>query len=151
MESSGSIAWHCVDFPEVLERAGTHAQGLTAHEAARRLARDGPNRLEATASAGWLRRLLSQFRDVLVMVLLAAGAVVLALGHVTDAAVIFAVIVLNALIGFVQEARAERALGAIRAMLAPVAVAIRDGRRLTLDAATLVRGDLVWLEAGERV
>ena len=151
MDSASSIAWHCVDFPEALERAGTHPQGLTAHEAARRLARHGPNRLEAAASAGWLRRLLSQFRDVLVVVLLAAGAVVLALGHVTDAVVIFAVTVLNALIGFVQEARAERALGAIRAMLAPVAVAIRDGRRLTLDAASLVRGDLVWLEAGERV
>ncbi len=151
MASTDGTAWHAIEPREALERADTHSQGLTAHEAARRLARHGPNRLEAPAAAGWPRRLLRQFRDVLVVVLLAAGVVVLALGHVTDAAVIFAVTVLNAVIGFVQEARAERALGAIRAMLAPVAVAIRDGRRLSLDAALLVRGDLVWLEAGERV
>ena len=143
--------WHALPASEALALAGGHPQGLTSHEAARRLARDGPNSIGAPAAAGWPRRFLAQFRDVLVVVLLAAGGVVLLLGHFIDAAVIFAVTVLNAAIGFVQESRAERALGAIRAMLAPRALAIREDRRAVVDAATLVRGDLVWLESGERV
>jgi magnesium-transporting ATPase (P-type) len=151
MDERGAVGWHALDPGDALERAGGHLQGLTAHEAARRLERDGPNRLEAPAAAGVVRRFLSQFRDVVVVVLLVAGGIVLLLGHLTDAAVILAVTVLNALIGFVQESRAEHALGAIRAMLAPRAVAIRDGRRTEVDASTLVQGDLVWLEAGDRV
>lgn len=125
--------------------------GLTAHEAARRLAETGPNRLPVARSRGVLRRFLGQFGNVLVLVLLAAAGVTGAMGHWVDTAVILAVVAVNAVIGFLQEGKAEAAMAAIRQMLAPRAAVLRDGRRLTVDAAELVPGDIVLLEAGDRV
>ena len=111
----------------------------------------GPNRLPAPPRRSALLRFLDQFRNLLIYVLLGSAAVSLALGHPVDAAVILAVVVLNAIVGFVQEGRAEQALAAIRGLLAPRAAVLRDGRRTDLDAEALVPGDVVLLEAGDRV
>ncbi len=125
--------------------------GLTQQEAALRLRQFGPNRLPETATRGCLMRFLSQFHNLLIYVLLGAGTITLLLQHWLDAAVIFGVVLINALIGFLQEGKAEDALRAIRGILSPRAAVVRDNHLLTLDAEWLVPGDLVPLQAGDRV
>ncbi len=145
-------AWHARPASEVLEALGTSpAPGLSAAEARRRLDLHGPNQLPAAPRRGPLGRLLLQFHNPLIYVLVAAGVVTLWLGHRVDAGVILAVVVVNALIGFVQEGKAERALDAVRAVLATHAVVLRDGERHEVDAATVVPGDVVLLESGAKV
>jgi magnesium-transporting ATPase (P-type) len=130
---------------------GSSPRGLGAGEAAARLVRFGPNRLPAPARRGSVRRFLSQFGNVLVQVLIMAAAVTAVLGHWVDTGVILAVVIANAGIGFLQEGRAEAAIAAIRDMLAPQATVLRDGRRTTVEAASLVPGDVVLLEPGDKV
>ncbi|MFN3450218.1 MAG: HAD-IC family P-type ATPase, partial [Roseococcus sp.] len=136
---------------EALARLGARPEGLSAAEAAERLARHGANRLPEPPRPGPLRRFAAQFGSLLVQVLLGAAVVALLLGHPLDAVVILLVVLANAAIGFVQEGRAERALAAIQGLLAPRAAVLREGRRISLDAADLVPGDIVLLEAGDRV
>ena len=143
--------WHALSAAEALTRLEATQDGLSAQEAAARLARHGANRLPQAAARGPLRRLLAQFDNLLIYVLLAAAALSLALDHARDAAVILAVVLINALIGFLQEGRAERALAAIRGMIDPTASVLRDGRRESAPADTLVPGDIALLEAGDRV
>jgi magnesium-transporting ATPase (P-type) len=95
--------------------------------------------------------LAAQFNNLLIYVLLASAVVAALLGHVVDTGVILAVVIINALIGFVQEGKAEQALEAIRGMISPKASVLREGRRLTIDAAEVVPGDVLLLEAGDRV
>jgi len=130
---------------------GTTPEGLSAEEAARRLAAHGPNRLPEADRPGPLRRLARQFTGLLIQVLLGAAAITAMLGHWVDTAVILLVVVANAVLGFVQEGRAERALEAIRDMLVPSANVLRGGRRLAVAAEELVPGDVVLLEPGDRV
>jgi calcium-translocating P-type ATPase len=125
--------------------------GLSGAEAARRLARHGPNSLPQARTRGPLRRFLAQFDNVLIYVLLGAAGVTGALQHWVDTGVILAVVLANAVIGFVQEGKAEAAMAAIREMLAPRAAVLRDGARTTVDGADLVPGDVVVLEAGDKV
>jgi calcium-translocating P-type ATPase len=127
------------------------AEGLAAEEAKHRLAAHGPNRLPETRTRGPLVRLLSQFHNVLIYVLIGSAAVTAALQHWVDTVVILAVVLANATIGFVQEGKAEAAMAAIRRMLAPRAAVLRDGRRITADGSDLVPGDVVLLEAGDKV
>jgi len=126
-------------------------EGLGADEVGRRRERYGPNLLPAPPRAGPLRRLLQQFHNVLIYVLLVAGGITLFLGHYVDAGVIFGVVVINAVIGFLQEGKAERALDAIRDMLSPRAQVLRGGRRQEVDAGGLVPGDIVFLTSGDKV
>ena len=127
------------------------ATGLTAEEVSRRLAEAGPNRLAAAPRRpAWLL-FLDQFRNLLVAVLLGAAALAAVVGDLKDLVVIGAVLVLNAVLGFAQEHRAERSLQALEDMLAPVARVRRDGADVIVDAADLVAGDVVLLEAGDRV
>ena len=144
-------AWHALSADEVLSHVGSARAGLSETEAVARLARHGPNRLPSPPQRSAFRRFARQFHNVLIYVLLVAAAVVLLLGHVLDAAVILGVTLVNAIIGFVQEGRAEDALAAIRGMLAPTAVVVRGGRRRTVPAADLVPGDIVHVESGDRV
>ncbi|MFN6952135.1 MAG: HAD-IC family P-type ATPase, partial [Albidovulum sp.] len=132
-------------------RTGATAEGLSEGEAAARLAADGPNSLPARPGKPAVLRFLQQFHNVLIYVLLAAAVVTLLLGHWTDTGVILAVVVVNAVVGFVQEGRAETALAALRSLLAPYAAVLRDGRRKSIPADALVVGDIVLLEAGDRV
>ncbi|HEX5515816.1 MAG TPA: HAD-IC family P-type ATPase, partial [Gammaproteobacteria bacterium] len=143
--------WHAWPAEAVLATFASGKHGLSSAEAQARLARYGPNRLPSPPRRSPLRRFLTQFNNLLLYVLLVAAAITALLRQFTDAGVILAVCIANAIIGFVQEGRAERALQAIRAMLSPQAQVMRDGRRLDLPAAALVPGDLVLLNAGDRV
>lgn len=143
--------WHAVPADEALRHLVSDAQGLSAHEAKERLASHGPNRLQATPPRPWWRRLLAQFHNLLIYVLLAAACITLWLGHTLDTAVIVGVVVINAIMGLVQEGKAQRALEAVRAMLASHAMVLRQGKRQEIDAADLVPGDVVLLESGTRV
>ena len=150
-QESDREAWHALTATQVMERLGSGSDGLSEREAAERLARYGPNRLPEAKSRGPLVRFLAQFHNVLIYVLLAAGVVTAVLQHWLDAGVILGVVVINALIGFVQEGKAEDALRAIRDMLSPRALVFRDGRRADVDAQSLVPGDMVVLQPGDKV
>ncbi|MFH0241263.1 HAD-IC family P-type ATPase [Streptomyces sp. HK10] len=126
-------------------------RGLSGDEAARRLDRFGPNTLPAAARGGPLLRALRQFHHPLIYILIAAGAVTAALGESVDSAVIFAVVLINAFVGFVQESKAEAALDSLRSMARTTARAVRDGRERAVPSEELVPGDLVLVEAGDKV
>ena len=143
--------WHHLSTDEVLSQLETTRKGLSDEEARRRLAEQGPNRLEEAQKESPLRRLLRQFHDVLIYILIVAAGLTAYLGEWVDTAVIAAVVVINAVIGFVQEGKAEEAMEMIRKMLSPEAVAIRGGKRKKINAEELVVGDVVWLESGDRV
>jgi Ca2+-transporting ATPase len=127
------------------------ALGLTSDEAARRLRRHGPNALPEPPRPGTPRRVAAQLRSPLVGLLGLAAALSLALGELVDAAVILAVVALNALLGVLEERRADSAARALREVLRPTAVVERDGRPAEVDVARLVPGDIVVLDAGDRV
>jgi calcium-translocating P-type ATPase len=126
-------------------------EGLSNVEAARRLAQHGPNRLPEVQARGPVRRFLAQFHNVLIYVLLVAAVVTGVLQHWVDMGVILAVVLTNAVIGFIQEGKAEEAMAAIRGMLAPRAAVLRDGVRISVPGADLVPGDIVLLEPGDKV
>lgn len=125
--------------------------GLSASEAATRRARYGTNVLETETSPSAWRRLFRQFHNVLLYVLLGAAALTAGLGQWVDTAVIIGVVLINALVGFIQEGRAQQAVLAIRSMLRLHAVTLRKGRAVEIDAAELVPGDIIVLQAGDRV
>ncbi|MGI5415219.1 cation-translocating P-type ATPase [Actinomadura luteofluorescens] len=135
----------------VREFGGDASEGLASDEAARRLERDGPNTLPAARGRGPVVRFLLQFNSPLIYVLLVSAAVTGLLGEHVDALVILGVVVVNAVVGFVQESRAEKALGALAAMARTAALVVRDGAARRVPSAELVRGDLVRLEAGDKV
>jgi len=125
--------------------------GLSDAEARSRLDQYGPNRLPAPRPPGVLRRFLLQFHNVLIYVLLGSAVVTIALRDWIDTGVILGVVLINALIGFVQEGKAQRAIDAVRDMLSLRAVVLRDGTRRDVDAADLVPGDIVFLQSGDKV
>lgn len=125
--------------------------GLTRAEAARLLAEHGPNRLAEAQAISPLRILARQFAGFLVLVLIAAMVIAAALGEVIDALAIGLVVLLNGILGFVQEWRAETALAALRQMLDPKARVVRDGQQQMIETSAIVPGDLVVMEAGDRV
>jgi magnesium-transporting ATPase (P-type) len=146
------VVWHAVTAEAAAGLLGSdvHA-GLSAREAAGRLARSGPNRITARKGRpAWLRFVL-QFHAPLVYILLAAAAVTLLLGDYTDSAVIFAVVLVNAVIGHVQESRAAQAIDALARSMRVEATVERDAQRRRVDAADLVAGDLILLEPGDKV
>ena len=143
--------WHAEPAEAALALCHSSTQGLSADEAASRLAADGPNRLPAGKPRSLFARVFAQFNNLLIYVLLASAIVTILLRHTLDAVVILAVIVINGVIGFIQEGRAEKSLEAIRAMLTRESSVLRDGRRLTVPAESLVVGDVVLIEAGDRI
>ena len=144
-------SWHVRSVDEALAALGAVPQGLTFAEAAARLARHGPNALPEGRRRSPLRMLADQFADFMILVLVAAAVVSGIVGEPSDTLAIFVIVLLNAVIGFVQEWRAERAMAALRRMAAPTARARRDGAVATLPADRLVPGDVVLLEAGNVV
>jgi magnesium-transporting ATPase (P-type) len=151
VDRSRSLRWHALTADETVAAQESGQSGLSEAEACERLARLGPNRLPPPKRRGPFLRFFAQFHDVLIYVLLGATVVTALLGHWIDAQVILAVVLINAVIGFLQEGKAENALEAIRDMLAPKASVIRDGDRKTVPGGELVPGDIVLLEAGARV
>jgi magnesium-transporting ATPase (P-type) len=148
-QTQSTPRWHARPAEEALLELGSNSAGLTHEQARERLLRYGPNRLDEAKPAGILRRLLRHLNNLLLYVLMAAALVTGLMGHWVDTSVILAVVVVNVVIGFVQEGKAERALQAIRHLLAPHAVVLRDGRQQDIDAADLVPGDVVLLASGD--
>jgi len=145
-------AWHAITTDEVLRRLNTDSKkGLDASEVSQRLSQYGPNRLPEGKKQGPFMRFLSQFNNILVYVLLAAGFVKLMVGLWLDAAIILGVVVINALLGFIQEGKAEKALDSIRNMLSADARTLRDGETRMVPTEDLVPGDIVLLESGDRI
>ena len=143
--------WHAGKKELVWTALDATAAGLSGEEAASRLIRYGANALPASAVRHPLLRFLAHFNSVLIYFLLAAAVAGVVLGHFGDAGVILAVVFVNAIVGFVQEGKAERALDAIRGMISPRASVLRDGIRISLEVPLLVPGDVVILEPGDRV
>ena len=142
---------HALPADDVLNKLGSHQDGLSETEAANRLKTIGPNRLPAPPKEGPLKRFFKHFNDILIYILLVAGVAKAFLGHWVDACVIFGVAVINAVVGFLQEGKAEQALEGIRKMLSLRAHTRREGEWIELDAADLVPGDIVRLRSGDRV
>jgi magnesium-transporting ATPase (P-type) len=143
--------WHEMAWKNVIDALHVDPNGLSSEEAAARLETYGPNRLPEPARRSPLIRFLLHFHNILIYVLLGSAAVTAALGHFADTFVILAVVIVNATIGFIQEGKAEKAMDAIRRMLALKASALRDGMRRSVDSEALVPGDIVLLEAGDKV
>jgi Ca2+-transporting ATPase len=143
--------WHALDEAAVLAAVESSPTGLTGAEAARRLERDGPNRLTERRGASWLKKLLEQFLQPLVVVLIGAAGLSIFLGDYVDAAVIGAVVLVNGIIGFIQEHRAEQSIAALSKTIVTQATALRDGRLQRVPSEQLVRGDIVALQSGDTV
>ena len=144
--------WGTKPIPETLAELGSSAKaGLTREEAVKRLATYGPNQLIEDPPRGFLSMLFKQFKDFLVLILIASTIVAAAMGELLDAAVILGIVILNAVLGVIQEGRAERALAALRRMAVPEATVIRDGQQIRVQSHDLVPGDLVLLQAGDVV
>lgn len=144
--------WHARSADDVIAALGSDEQGgLSRADALARLADLGPNRLPGARGTSRGRRLLSQVGNPLIIVLLVSGFVTALLGDYRDSVVIWGVVVINAVIGYVQEGRAENALRALKSVLASCAEVVRDAERQEIDPAQLVPGDLIILEAGARV
>ncbi|MCL6575929.1 calcium-translocating P-type ATPase, SERCA-type [Kyrpidia sp.] len=145
------VYWHTVDGETALALLGSSSEGLDEEEAGRRLREYGPNRIEEGKKLSPLGIFLNQFRDFMVLVLLAATLISGLLGEYTDAVAIIAIIIVNGILGFVQEFRAEKSLASLRELTAPTAHVLRGGKKWIIPAADLVPGDIVFLEAGDRV
>ena len=149
---SDVAAWHAMPQAEVVERLATDSEkGLSQSEASARLQKYGPNRLPEGKKRGPFTRFFAQFNNILIYVLLAAGFTKLMLSLWVDAGIIFAVVVLNALLGFIQEGKAEKALDSIRNMLSAEARTMRSGETRMIPAEQLVPGDVVLLESGDKI
>ena len=143
--------WHALDRADVERELRTAAGGLTSDEAAARLAHYGPNELEEAPPTSTLTLILRQFKSPVIYFLLIATIIVIALEKYVDVVVILAVVVLNTVIGFTQERRAESSVRALTRLVAPHARVVRDGHEREIESREVVPGDLVLLESGSRV
>ena len=143
--------WYSMEASKVFSLFNTDANGLTQDEVNLRLQTYGANQLPEAKTLNPLQRFLYQFHNLLIYILLAAAVITALLDPWLDTEVILAVVFINAVIGFVQEGKAENALKAIRSMLSPQAVALRDGKRISIPAVELVPGDVVFLQSGDKV
>ncbi len=152
LESAGAeTKWHATSTEIILDNLQTTTAGLNQIEAEKRLSKFGANRLPKAARRNPFTRFLLHFHNILIYVLIGSALITALLGHWIDTGVILAVVLANAIIGFVQEGKAEQAMDAIQHMLAPKANVIRDGERIAIDGESLVPGDIVLLEAGDKV
>ncbi|HBX76212.1 MAG TPA: ATPase [Acidimicrobiaceae bacterium] len=146
-----AVNWYQLDIPDTMDRLSSSIDGLGEEEAKARLAIHGPNELKETGGSGPLKLLWEQLTAVMVLILIGAAALSLALGKFLEAGAIGTIVVLFALLGFVQEYRAEKAIAALRRMAVPTVRVIRDGQAVEIESVDLVPGDLVSLEAGNVV
>lgn len=144
-------AWHSQSVEEALAQFGSATTGLSLQEAAQRLTANGPNELKEGKRVSPLQIFLGQFKSLIIWILIVAGAVSGLLGEGVDAIAIFAIVVLNAVIGFYQEFNAERSIAALKKMTAPQAKVRRDGQVTSIPASGIVAGDILVMEAGDLV
>ena len=142
------MIWHTKTTEEVFRELRSSPEGLTGGEGQERLGRYGPNELKEKKQKGPAHIFFDQFKDFMILVLIAAAVVAGVFGDVTDIVAIVVIVILNAIIGFVQEFRAERSMAALREMAAQAATVLRDGKAVRVNAAEVVPGDVVLLEAG---
>lgn len=146
------VSWHSVDVKEALQRLASNiSEGLSQSEAQNRLERFGPNALREEKGLEIPKLILDQFKDAFVVMLLVATALSYIVGEATDAVMIAIIVLLSAVVGFIQEYRSERALEAMRELTAPTARVMRDGEEVEIPAREVVPGDVLVLEEGDRV
>src|SRR5215813_3999068 len=152
MDHDTRESWHDQSIPILAAQFRTDVQqGLTPSEVAQRLQQFGPNELRKGKTVSPLALLAGQFSNLVIWVLIGAALVSVALGEVVDGIAILAIVVLNAVLGFLQEYRAERAVAALARLTAPRARVVRGGHTESIAAADIVRGDIVLLDAGDLV
>ncbi len=144
-------AWHTMTREHALEKLNAVPEGLSSDEVEERLAQYGSNELEERGLRSPWKVLIGQFTEIMVVVLLIAAGISLAMSHTTDAIVILIIVILNAILGFTQEYRAERAMAALKEMSVPTVRVRRDGQIREVEATSLVPGDIILLEAGDRI
>ena len=149
--TTGASLWHVEEAGAVFSMLSSSPDGLSQENALQHRQKFGPNRLRPAKKKGTLVRFMEQFHNVLIYVLLGSSAVTALLGHWVDSGVILGVVLINAIIGFIQEGKAEKALDAIRNMLSQQAMVKRDGKFISLPAEQLVPGDVVLLQSGDKV
>ena len=150
-KESDNCSWHALAPDATCDALTSSDQGLNEQEAARRLQQYGANKLTAMAGRGPIKRFFIQFHNVLIYVLLLAAGVTAAIEHWLDSGVIVGVVLINAVIGFIQEGKAEKALDAIRNMLTHQAMVRRAGKNFSIPAEQLVPGDIVTIESGDKI
>lgn len=150
-EPAENVPYHTLDHDEVLSRLESAKNGLTSAEAAQRLERYGKNMLQETKTKSLLAKFIEQFKNVMIFILLAAAILSGILGEWTDTIIILLVVILNAVLGVIQENKAEQALEALKSMSSPMARIRRDGQVMEIKSEELVPGDIVLLEAGNVV
>jgi Ca2+-transporting ATPase len=144
-------SWHALSAQEVLDHLKVREDGLSSAEAAVRRTQYGPNQLDEAPRPSFFKMLWEQFNNFIVMLLIVASIISAILGEWVDASAIMAIVVLNAILGIIQERRAEEALAALKKLAAPEARVLRDAHHLTISSLDLVPGDVVFLEAGNHV
>ncbi len=144
-------SWHSMTSEKALTTLGSGPNGLDSEKAARILAEQGPNQLASPSKPSFSKIFLSQFKEYLILVLIFAALISIFAGEIINACVILGIVLLVAVLGFLQEYKAERAMEALREMVAPEADVSRDGRMVSLPARDLVPGDVIFLEAGDKV
>src|SRR6185437_7061830 len=143
--------WHMLSIAKVYELLGTGSKGLSSETAQEKLLLNGPNELQEGKKKNVLNILLAQFKEVMILILLAAAVISGIIGELTDTIVIFLIVILNAIIGFIQEYRAEKAMLALKQMAVSEAKVLRDGIIHWITSTEVVPGDIVLLDAGNAV
>ncbi|MHA1755039.1 MAG: cation-translocating P-type ATPase, partial [Candidatus Odinarchaeia archaeon] len=146
-----SEEWYSLPIDEVFRKLGTTSEGLSKVEAKERLLKYGLNELKKTKRRSPIKIFLMQFTDFLVIILLVATVISFFLGEIIDAVVIAAIVIINAIIGFIQEYKAEKAIEALKQMAAPKSIVIRDKHEIEITSRELVPGDIIYLNTGNRV
>lgn len=149
--TSTNKSWHTLEGEEAILKAESSIEGLSSQEAQKRLHEHGANSLQVQESVTWQKMMISQIHNPLIYLLFGAAALSLVAGKFIDSGVIIGVIILNSLLGFFQEWRAEGALAALRQMAALHAKVLRDGKPVSIDASEVVYGDILLLETGDRI
>ncbi|MDH4452303.1 MAG: cation-translocating P-type ATPase [Verrucomicrobiota bacterium] len=150
-ENPIGMVWHNQPSEVVMRHLGSNSAGLSSEEAAKRLAADGPNELTEGRRISPFQILLTQFKSLIIWILIVAGIISGVLGDAIDAIAILAIVVLNAVIGFYQEYHAEKSIAALKKMTAPQAKVRRDGQIASISASHIVVGDILALEAGDLI
>jgi magnesium-transporting ATPase (P-type) len=143
--------WHAKEYIEVLEDIDSSVKGLTASEAKKRLLKYGLNQIKRKNKDGALKLLWRQINNPLIWVLLGSSTLATLLGKITDGLVVLSVVVVNSIIGFIQEFKAGKAIEALNDMVPENATVLRDGQNITISVFEIVPGDIVNLAAGDRV
>ncbi|MBF0411033.1 MAG: HAD-IC family P-type ATPase [Candidatus Riflebacteria bacterium] len=151
MTKNGNEQWHAIDYKEVLNNFESSLNGLKSEEVKNRLLKYGPNKLKRKSKDGVLKVLWRQINNPLIWVLIGSSTLATALGKITDGMVVLAVVVVNSMIGFIQEYKAGKAIEALSSMVPENATVIRDGNVITIPVSEIVPGDIVQVAAGDRI